>query len=140
VHKAIAFVLCLFLVSCQNIFDGDDDKNGRDRSNSPTNPSPLLDRDTIEFRVFGAQLLNAFVTIRHTNSLDGQTNYVGTVPYGFTFQNSEEFIFLYIEATAVPSLVGANLQVQIYVNGRIFREASSQGFTLYSQAFGTYRR
>lgn len=108
--------------------------------NSPTEPSSGNSPRKVEFRVFGSQVQNIPVTIRHTNSLDGMTNITGLVPYIFAFDSKDDSIFLYVEAGASSFSQFATLQVQIFVDGKLFKEGASQGFTLYSQASGTYRR
>ena len=109
--------------------------------NNPNEPSPVK-KNKVEFRVFGSNLANTQVTIRHTNSVDGMTNFTGLVPYLASFDSEDESIFLYLEATATPfsTFPTPTLQVQVFVDGKLFREGAAQGFSLYAQAAGTYRR
>ena len=110
--------------------------------NNPNEPSSVK-RNKVEFRVFGSNLSTSQVTIRHTNSVDGMTNFTGLIPYLVSFESENDSIFLYVEATTNPfsSFPAPNLQVQIFVDGKLFREAAAQGtFPLYAQAAGTYRR
>jgi hypothetical protein len=136
-------VLALVVVSvsvsgCTKVY------NQRDREATIIAPTPVQS-DTIEFRVLGN--VSVPVTIRHSNSLDGTTLVAGvSLPYYAAIQNDKSSVFLLLEATA-PSAVapaaGAALpvvQVQIFVNGRIFREAYSTGAAATAQATGTFRR
>lgn len=125
----VLVLLSLLAVSCNDLNLGED----------VTGPSNLS-KNKIEFRVFGTQLTQAAVTIRHTNSVDGMTNFTGLLPYVSTFESKEDSIFLYVEANATSLSNLATLQVQIFVDGKLFREGTSQGFLLYSQAAGTFRR
>lgn len=132
--KRLAIIfLTVFALSC-----GDDINL---LSDSPTAPSQT--KNKVEFRVFGSNLSTTQVTIRHTNSIDGMTNFTGLVPYLSSFDSTDDSVFLYLEATANPfsSFPAPNLQVQIFVDGRLFREGAAQGtFPLYAQAAGTFRR
>jgi len=110
----------------------------------PTAPSPTaVADDVVEFRVFG-QVGNAPISIRFTNSVDG-TSVISAVslPYIATIKNRAASIFLDLEATATPpsSTSGTFLQAQIFVNGRLFREAFAANLvTLAVIANGTFRR
>jgi hypothetical protein len=107
---------------------------------TPT-PAPVPVADRIEFRVLGTNLSAVTPAIvRHTDALNGTTLYTGAVPYFVSFTSLDTDVFLYIEAQAVGANVTATLQVQIYVNGRLFREAFAQGLALNAQASGTFRR
>lgn len=105
---------------------------------TPT-PAPRLDK--IEFRVIGSNISPVPpVLVRHTDAVNGLTLYAGAVPYFMQFDSTEPTVFLYVEAQGTGNLFASTLQVQIYVNGKLFREGFSQGFTLYTSAAGTYRR
>jgi len=116
----------------------------------PTAPSPTaVADDLIEFRVFG-QVGNAPISIRFTNSVDG-TSVISAVslPYIASIKNRNASIFLDLEATATPPTSaacgcptsGTFLQAQIYVNGRLFREAFAANLvTLAVIVNGTFRR
>jgi hypothetical protein len=131
--RRLLFLLPLLMLT---MACGDDiDLTGQSPT-APSGPNPVK----VEIRVFGSQIQNIPVTIRHTNSLDGMTNISGLVPYIFSFDSRDESIFLYVEAGGSSFSQFATLQVQIFVDGKLFKEGASQGFTLYSQASGTYRR
>lgn len=123
--KFLILLPLLFTLSC-----------GDDGPTAPSGPDPVK----VEFRVFGTQIQNTSVTIRHTNSLDGMTNVTGIVPYISSFDTTDKSLFLYVEAGTNSFSQFATLQVQIFVDGKLFKEGASQGFVLYSQASGTYRR
>lgn len=133
-RKVLAVLLVLPLLSCTKVYN-----------ESPTSPSATVApgtpkvADKIEFRVFGS-LLNLPVNIKHTDPLSGNALYSGGVPYYAQVSSKEESIFLFIEATGSGTASFSNLQVQIFVNGRLFRESFFQGFTLVAQASGTYHR
>jgi hypothetical protein len=111
-------------------------------------PAPVVD-DVVEFRVFG-QVGNAPISIRFTNSVDGTTVLTAlSLPYIATVKNREASIFLDLEASATPAssaacgcpTSGTFLQAQIFVNGRLFREAFAANLvTLAVIANGTFRR
>jgi hypothetical protein len=105
----------------------------------PTPPPPKADQ--VEFRVLGTNVSTSIpMVVRHTDPINGTTLYVGGVPYFASFTSLDDDVFLYVEASGTGTLATSTLQVQIYVNGRLFREAFSQGFTLTAQASGTFRR
>src|SRR5262245_20196159 len=113
-------VVVLAAVSCTKIY------NIRDRDPSPTSPSATpAPADRIEFRAFG-NTGGAPVTIRFTNGIDGLTVQVAnSLPYVADISSTEASIFLSLEGSAlVPVLFQPYgiLQVQIFTNGRLFRE------------------
>jgi len=102
---------------------------------NPTNPVTPSDNgrgsnpaSQIQFRVNG----NATsVRIRYSNPLDGLTQVITTLPYITTLSTNDSSMFLSIEAT--PLSYGTTtfpfLSAQIFVNGILFREATSSDFT-----------
>lgn len=109
---------------------------------SPTAPTPT--GDEIEYRVQGNVGIS-LTAIKFTNSVDGTTILpAASLPFVARVTSSERQIFLLLEANATPSTFGATtpiLQVQIFVNGRLFREGFAVGFTtLTATASGTWRR
>jgi hypothetical protein len=133
---AILFTL-LSITGCNRIQTND--------YNSPLNPvgptNPVAKKDIVEFRVNGNP--NSAV-VRYNNSLDGLTVVNTALPYVIVFQSDRDNIFLLLEAT--PGVYSTNIQtpflsVQIYVNGVLFREASSSSFLANTISIsGTYRR
>ncbi len=105
-------------------------------------PTPTPVADVIEFRVFGNPG-PVPVLVKLTNSIDGASVLTTiSLPYIATVKSLDASIFLDVEASAVPLVVaGASLQAQIYVNGRLFREAVATNITpLTVSASGTFRR
>ncbi len=125
--RLIPILLLVGLVGCNN----------SDVTN-PTSPSPTTPPTTsttpvttnkIEFRVTG----NAGgVRVRMSNPVDGLTQVVTTLPYVATITTTQSDMFLSLEAT--PTFWTSNafpfMQVQIFVNGALFREASTSDFFL----------
>jgi hypothetical protein len=133
--KRLLLFPLLLVVACTEIY------NNERETSSPTAPSTTTGGDRVEFRVFGSSVLGTFpVNIRHTDPINGVTIYSGGIPYFAAVSSREESIFLFVEGSGFGSLSTSTLQVQIFVNGRLFREGFSQGFTLQAQANGTYRR
>lgn len=131
VTLVILLVLPLYL-SCTKVYN--------ETSKTPTSPTQTTKvPDKIEFRVFGIQLFQP-VVIKHTDPINGLSLYSGGVPYLATISSKDESIFLFIDASGTGQSNTSNLQVQIFVNGKLFREAFSQGFTVAASASGTYRR
>lgn len=105
-------------------------------------PTPTPVADVIEFRVFG-NVGAVPVLVKWTSSIDGASVLTTiSLPYLATLKSLDASIFLDVEASAVPLVVaGSSLQAQIYVNGRLFREAIATGVTpLTVSASGTFRR
>lgn len=126
-------LLLLLAVSCTKVYN-----------EAPTAPTSTVDQthkvpDKIEFRVFGTQLLQPII-IKHTDPINGISLYSGGVPYLATISNPDQSIFLFIDASGFGQFSSSSLQVQIFVNGKLFREAFSQGFVVAASASGTYRR
>ena len=130
--KLISFLLIISLVGCTKVYN-----------EAPTSPSPVAPTtktaDKIEFRVFGQNVFSP-VSIRHTDPINGVTIYSGGIPYFAAVSSKDDSIFLFIDASGNGNFSSSSLQVQIFVNGKLFREAFSQGFALQAQASGTYRR
>jgi hypothetical protein len=126
--------------ACTKIYNGD-----RRNAATLTAPTPTPEPDTIEFRVIGN--VNVPVTIRHSNSLDGlSVNAAASLPYYAAIQSNKAAIFLLLEAAAIPPAAPTPtaaipaIQVQIFVNGQVFRESYATGATAFAQASGTYRQ
>jgi|SRR5262245_2800031 len=141
--RRLGLVLLLIATSCTKVYY-DRDRASTSSTASPTSPSPTptITKDQIEFRVFGNVGL-APTSIKFTNTVDGLTIVPGAgLPYVATVTSVESSVFLYVEAQATPaSIAPGTLQVQIYVNGRLFREGYATGLsTIVASASGTYRR
>src|SRR5262245_16675911 len=136
-------VLAALLGGCTKIYGDGYSKNNGGTATPPTAPTPTpptVTADTIEFRVFGNVGL-APVLIKYTNSVDGLSVLAtASLPYIATVKSTDLSLFLYIEAGSTPTITTAVLQVQIYVNGRLFREGYASGIgPLSAIASGTYR-
>jgi len=101
-------------------------------------PAPTPTPDVIEFRVFGSNLLTP-VTIRHIDPVNGLTIVTSSPPYFATVQTTAPEAFVYLEASGT-GFSTAVLQVQIFANGKVFREGSSVGPVLFASASGTVHR
>src|SRR5262245_21077085 len=101
---------------------------------APTAPAPAA-ADRIEFRVFGATLLTP-ITIKHIDPVNGLTITTSSPPYLATVTSTDADAFLYLEGSGFGVSTSV-LQVQIFVNGKLFREGSSVGSVLFAQASGT---
>lgn len=131
--KKFLLIFLILLAGCTKVYnDGSGNRNG-----NPTSPSTVVDR--IEFRVFGTQLQGVPVTIRFADPSSGTTIVQSGVPYQAQVESRDASTFLFIEAAALNNLY-STLQVQIFVNGRLFREGFAEGFNLKAQASGTYQR
>ncbi len=137
-------ILATFATGCTKVYY---DKS-RDTSTTSANPAaptptpaPAVVADTIEYRVYG-QVGLGLTTIKYTNSIDGLTVLsTASLPYVATVKSTDTSVFLYCEASSISVLPTAVLQSQIYVNGRLFRDAFASGLgTLSAVASGTYRR
>ena len=116
----------------------------------PTSPTPVTPAPTpgnpvqvsrIEFRVTG----NANgVRVRYSNAIDGLTQVTTTLPYIASITTNESSMFLSLEAT--PTSYNFNVTfpymvVQIFADGKLFRESSSNDFFLNTLAVsGTWRK
>jgi len=110
---------------------------------TPTTPTPVV-ADVIEYRVTG-QTGGAPVSIKYTDSINGLSILPAVgLPYFASVQSTDAEVFIVLEASAnAVSGFGATavLEVQIFINGRLFREAYATGFgPLYASASGTWRR
>jgi len=137
----VAIACALAASACTKVY------NQRDRATTLTTPTPVAEPDVIEFRVLG-NMNGTPVTIRHSNSLDGLTVAAGvSLPYYASIRSDDDTILLLLEASATPSATTLptapplSVQVQIYVNGKVFRDAYATGTTaIFAQASGTFRR
>lgn len=97
-------------------------------TNEPVNPAaptvPEVVKPTeVEFRVLGD---TGAATIRYGSAQEGTSQVTSLPPWFATQKTTRESIFLTVSAEA-PGSTGF-LQVQIIVNGQLFREASASGF------------
>lgn len=103
-------------------------------------PTPVVIQSKIEYRVIG----NAqSVRVRYSNERDGLVQVITTLPYFTSFTTTQSNLFVSLEVTPI---LGTNsefpfLNAQIFVNGDLFREASSTSpFLNTISVDGTWRR
>jgi hypothetical protein len=108
----------------------------------PTTPSPVTSSsvaDIVEFRVIGDVTPT---TITWSDSLDG-TTFVpsASLPYFVEVKSSDPNLFVLLQAQANSVLTFGTLQVQIVINGRVFRDDFTSGYgPLMAAVSGTWRR
>jgi len=131
-HRILALVLLLAVAGCDRTY-----YYGAPTSPTPppTEPAtPVVKPDVVEFRVDGT-LQKA--VLRINNPLDGLTQVVTDLPYFQTISvTGRDQIFLSLDASAIG--VGY-LHAAIFVNGFLFREASSTQVNPSVSVIGTYR-
>jgi len=108
---------------------------------SPTSSTPSTPSiNKIEYRVSGNAVSSR---IRYSNEQDGLIQTQTTLPFFTTFGTTSNTVFVSLEVTpiAYPAIVVFPfLEAQIFVNGDLFREASSNDFTLQTiSTNGTWR-
>ena len=137
--RLLSLLLCLTLIGCSEVNTSDDSS-----TRSPTNPSPTptpVRQVKIEFRVTGNPLQ---ARIRLSNAIDGLSQVTTTLPFVSTISTTEESMFLSLEATPSGYASGSVfpfLSVQIFADGKLFREDNSNDFTLNTLTVsGTWRR
>jgi hypothetical protein len=109
--------------------------------NLPNDPAPPPKPDRIEFRVSGNA---SSIRIRHSNSQDGFTQVTTAPPYFVSINSTAPDTFLSLEATPLSypfTVTNPFVSIQIFVNGSIFREASSTDFSGNTISIsGTWRK
>lgn len=142
-----ALRLCLPALACVLVCGACRDTTIIYPGGTPTTPtitgsggSPRVGADVIEFRVSG----NATgARVRYSDTVDGLTQTVTTLPFLVTLTSSAPSLFVAIDATPLgfPFVSGFPfLSAQIVVNGALFREATSSDFTLQTiSVSGTWR-
>ena len=114
----------------------------RDTIVNVTTPTPVdTGKNSIEFRVSGNPVL---ARIRYSTPVDGLTFVNTSLPYVIGLSTTQNTMFLSLEATPTQypfTITIPVLQVQIFVNGNLFREASSSDFSLNTiSVSGTWRK
>jgi len=133
--KLLLCACCLVLVTgCSKV----NVQNPNAPDGTATTTAPAVVTDKIEFRVFGSGLLLP-ANIRFIDPLNGLTIVTASPPYFAAVSNTDSSVFLFCEAQATAFSTGS-LQVQIFVNGKLFREAAQFGSNLDVIASGTFRR
>ena len=108
---------------------------------TPPPETPKVITSKIQFRVSGNALS---VKIRYSNERDGLIQLTTTLPYFTSFNTTSDNLFLSLEVTPI-TFAGTTefpfLNAQIFVNGDLFREASSTSSFLNTISVdGTWRR
>lgn len=114
---------------------------------TPTQPTTTVESTTtnktatIQFRVSG----NATsVRIRYSSERDGLVQTITTLPFFTSFSSTASNLFVSLEVTPISYNATTDypfLNAQIFVNGDLFREASSTSFFLNTISVdGTWRR
>jgi len=116
VALAVAFVAAGILPACH-------------RDEEPSAPP-----DAIEYRVVGTV---GVATVRYSNSLDGFTQVVSGLPFTYTVTSTRATQYLTLDAAATTF---GYLQVQIFVNGVVFRDANITASAPTVGVSGTFRR
>lgn len=108
---------------------------------TPTPTATPVPLNVIEFRVNGNPTL---AKVRFSDPVDGLTLVTTVLPYSISIQTAQTAMFLSLEATPTSYPFSVNvpvLQVQIFANGSLFREASSADFSLNTiSVSGTWRK
>lgn len=136
-------ILPLLLVSTLSVFAcGDRQTNIYTGPSATTpSPSPQVQLNLIEYRITGNA---AFVNAKYSFPTDGLTLVTTVLPYDANFSTPLNTVFVSLEATPTtypPSVVVPFISVQIFVNGLVFREATSSNFSLSTVSVsGTWRK
>lgn len=139
--KFLVLALSLFVANCTKVYVPTTGPSDTYYAGSTNTTGTVNGRDTIEFRVLGNA---SSAQIRFNNSLDGLVQTQAVLPFVTSITSTRDNIFLSLEATPTNysvSTVQPFLSVQIYVNGILFREATSSSFLLNTLTVnGTFRR
>lgn len=140
--RLLILILLMSIVGCQerNYYSPTSPSPTDRVPGIPTNPTPTQVAK-VEYRVTG----NATgARIRYSNAIDGSTQVVTTLPYVATVTTSDSSIFLTLEATPTAysfTILYPFLSVQIFVNGVLFREATTSDFFIVPiSVSGTWHR
>jgi hypothetical protein len=139
--KQLIGLLALALVGCSDTVINIPSSPSGTTVPRGNDPVVRVTEKKVEMRVTGNALS---ARIRHSNPVDGLTQVITTLPYLVTTRTSSSDLFLSLEATPI-SYGTLNsypyLSVQIFVDGMLFREATSNDFTASTIAVsGTWRQ
>lgn len=126
-----ACVVLLAIAGCDEV--------NRITVNLPTDPTPTITTNAIEFRAVGTA---TGVRIRHVNPIDGLSQVTTVLPFVATVRTEATVFFVSLDVTPLGyGLAPPFLSVQIFVNGTLFREGSSSEFFLTPiSVSGTWRK
>lgn len=136
--KSGLLILILLPLACDRTYY----YNPTSPTNTTTvNTTPVITKDKIEFHVIGNAL---GARVKYSSGVEGLNQITTVLPFQSTITSSNDSIFLYLEAQATlfsGSVVNPFMDIQIFVNGNLFREASSNSSLLETiSVSGTYRR
>lgn len=133
----LALVLCLTAASCTI----KDERTPLPPTAPTPTPKPEPKPDVIEFRVSGNVQT---VAVRTSDTFNGQQFVTTSLPYFTQVQSLRDTLFLSVDAQTLvansSTLFGNYVQVQILVNGVLFKEASDIATLPHATASGTWRR
>jgi hypothetical protein len=118
------------LVAAVTLACGDTIVNLPTTPSATTNASPPVVHHTIVFRVLGN---TTSARVRYSTPLDGLGQVVTSLPYFNSLSTTGDSMFLSLEATPISygfGILYPFLSVQIVVDNTVFREATTQDFTL----------
>ncbi len=109
--------------------------------NNPVPPVPPVITSRIEFRVTGNAL---GARVRLSDSVNGLSQVTTTLPYSSIISTTADSLFVSLEATPTTYSVLTDfpfMSVQIFSNGNLFRESTSNSFLLETiSVSGTWHR
>ena len=120
-HKRTALLLLVLLsAACED---------NRLRPEGPAAPTPPPEPAAvrIDYRVIGTGVRQ--VTVTYFSSTQGTTQTTTELPWFLTYQTRDASTFVYLSASAAVTEFDASLIVQVFVDGVLFREARSTGFS-----------
>jgi len=135
--RLLVVALLVGIAGCNDIRTYDSSTSPSSPNGGSNPPSGFNGRDVIEYRVNG---IAPSATIRYFNSFDGLTQVVTTIPFSTRVELKSTSLFLSLDASTGPFNVSTFLSVQIFVNGIIFKEASTNGLNPSLSVSGTYRQ
>lgn len=137
--KKLIIIISFLTIGCTKIYLPDQPSPV---TNTPiTDPIPKIIHDSITFHVIGNALA---AKIKYSDSANGLNQVTTTLPFQITLDSTKDNTFVSLEATSTGfGALVANpfLEVQILINGVLFREASTASFFLDTiSVSGTYKR
>ena len=91
---------------------------------NPASPDPVVVSHLVEYRVTGTV---SFVTITASDTQEGMSITNTGLPWFQSFKITQD-TFLYLDAVATNPDDFGIIHVQIFVDGKLFREAVANGF------------
>ena len=128
-------LLSVLLLSCAKV----NTDNETDTSLvGPTPVNPITSVKVIEYRVNGSVSAAA---IRYVSPTEGTVLVNTTLPWVGQSKTNQDTFFVYLAAQDVGTgLVALDLQVQVFIDGKLFRETIVNGFLPQAVVSGTYTK